>query len=38
LTGEWTQTAAINRLTITNGTANSYVQYSTATLYGISNA
>ena len=36
--GLWSQTAAINRLTITNGTGNSYVQYSTATLYGISNA
>tara|TARA_R110000823_G_C15860177_1_gene493080 strand:- start:380 stop:898 length:519 start_codon:yes stop_codon:yes gene_type:complete len=36
--GLWSQTAAINQLTITNGTGNSYVQYSTATLYGISNA
>jgi hypothetical protein len=34
--GLWAQTAAINQLTITNGTGNSYVQYSTATLYGIS--
>jgi hypothetical protein len=33
--GLWAQTAAINQLTITNGTGNSYVQYSTATLYGI---
>jgi hypothetical protein len=38
LAGLWSQTAAINRLTITNGTGNSYVQYSTVTLYGISNA
>jgi hypothetical protein len=38
LAGLWSQTAAINRLTITNGTGNSYVQHSTATLYGISNA
>jgi hypothetical protein len=36
--GLWSQTAAINQLTITNGTGNSYVQYSTATLYGISNS
>ena len=34
--GLWSQTTAINQLTITNGTGNSYVQYSTATLYGIS--
>jgi hypothetical protein len=36
--GLWSQTAAINRLTITNGTGNSYVQYSTAYLYGIKNS
>ena len=36
--GLWSQTAAINQLTITNGTGNSYVQYSTATLYGIKNS
>lgn len=36
--GTWAQTAAINQLTITNGTGNSYVQYSTATLYGIKNS
>jgi hypothetical protein len=36
--GLWAQTTAINQLTITNGTGNSYVQYSTATLYGIKNS
>jgi hypothetical protein len=36
--GLWSQTAAINRLTITNGTDNAYVQYSTAYLYGIKNS
>lgn len=36
--GTWAQTTAINQLTITNGTGNSYVQYSTATLYGIKNS
>jgi hypothetical protein len=35
---QWSQTTAINRLTITNGTGNSYVQYSTAYLYGIKNS
>lgn len=33
--GLWTNTAAINQLTITNGTGYSFVQNSTATLYGI---
>jgi len=34
--GLWSQTAAITSLSITNGTGNSYVQYSTFSLYGVS--
>jgi len=33
--GLWNQTAAITSLTIINGTGNNWVQYSSATLYGI---
>jgi len=32
----WSQTAAINQLTLVSGNSDSFVQYSTATLYGIS--
>jgi hypothetical protein len=35
LAGLWSQTTAINRLTITNGTGNSYIANSTFTLYGV---
>jgi len=33
----WTNTAAVNRITLTPNAGN-FAQYSTATLYGISNA
>jgi len=37
LAGLWSNTAAINAITITSGDGN-YVQYSSATLYGIKNS
>ena len=37
IAGLWSQTAAINQITLYNA-SNSFVQYSTATLYGIKNS
>jgi len=37
IAGLWSQTAAINRITISSATEN-FVQYSTAYLYGVKNA
>jgi hypothetical protein len=34
----WSQTTAINQLTIVSGNANNFAQYSSAYLYGVSNA
>jgi hypothetical protein len=34
----WSQTTAINQLTVISGNGDSFVQYSTATLYGIKNS
>jgi hypothetical protein len=34
----WSQTTAINQLTIFSGNTANFVQYSTATLYGIKNS
>ena len=34
----WSNTAAINRITITAGSSSTFVQYSTAYLYGVKNA
>jgi hypothetical protein len=34
----WANTAAINRITLTAGSSASFVQYSTAYLYGVKNA
>jgi hypothetical protein len=34
----WSQTAAINQITITNLNSATFVQYTTATLYGIKNS
>jgi hypothetical protein len=34
----WSQTAAINQLTIVSGNGDNFVQYSTAYLYGVNNA
>ena len=36
--GLWSQTAAINRVTLKSDNAANFVQYSTATLYGIKNS
>jgi len=36
--GLWSQTTAINQLTLITGTSNNFVEYSTATLYGIKNS
>lgn len=38
MAGLWSNTAAINRITIKNAGANKFMQYSTATLYGIKNS
>jgi hypothetical protein len=38
LAGLWSNTAAINRVTLKNAGANKFVQYSTAYLYGVKNA
>ena len=38
MAGLWSNTAAINRVTITAGSASTFVQYSTAYLYGIKNS
>lgn len=34
----WSQTAAINSIKLLSATANNFLQYSTATLYGIKNS
>lgn len=38
IAGLWSNTAAITSITLTNYAAGNYVQYSTATLYGIKNS
>jgi len=38
IAGLWSQTATINRVTVKLNTARSFVQYSTAYLYGVKNA
>lgn len=38
MAGLWSNTATINRITIKTAGANKFLQYSTATLYGIKNS
>lgn len=35
MAGRWADTSAINRITLTENNSSNFVQYSTATLYGI---
>ena len=38
MAGLWSDTSAINRITLTENNGANFVQYSTATLYGVANA